>query len=267
MPARAIMLQGTGSNVGKSLIAAGLSRAFANRGLKVAPFKPQNMSNNAAVTVDGGEIGRAQALQAQACRLPPISHMNPVLLKPESECGAQIIVQGQRHQTLSARDYFHQRQKYLPHILESFQTLAQDRDLVIIEGAGSPAEINLRDGDVANMGFANAAGIACLLIGDIHRGGVMASIIGTLEAIGTSDAAFFKGFVINNFHGDISLFDDGRHWLEQRTTPALPGCYSAFCRRQPAAERGCGGAGKQPACRPGRFPHRRAAAQPHRQFR
>jgi len=209
MPARAIMLMGTGSDVGKSLIAAGLCRHFVNRGLKVAPFKPQNMSNNAAVTIDGGEIGRAQALQAQAARIAPSVHMNPVLLKPETERGAQVIVQGRRQATLSARDYFRNRQAYMPAILDSFHQLARNADLIFVEGAGSPAETNLRDGDLANMGFATAANIPALLIGDIHRGGVIASIVGTFAVLDEPDRNRLKGFLINNFHGDPDLFSDG----------------------------------------------------------
>ncbi len=174
MVAKAIMFLGTGSDVGKSLIVAGLARAFANRGIRVAPFKPQNMSNNAAVTADGGEIGRAQALQARAARIPASVHMNPVLLKPESEMGAQVIVQGQRQATLKARDFFRERPQYMPAILESFNKLAETCDLILVEGAGSPAEINLREGDLANLGFAEAAKVPAILIGDIHRVGVIA---------------------------------------------------------------------------------------------
>ena len=222
MSARAIMLMGTGSDVGKSLIAAGLCRAFANRGLKVRPFKPQNMSNNAAVAVDGGEIGRAQALQARAARVDPSVHMNPVLLKPETTTGAQVIVQGQRHATMTARDYFRNRSQFMPAILDSFRRLAAEADLVIIEGAGSPGEINLRDGDLANMGFAAAANVAALLIGDIHRGGVIASIAGTFHILTTEDRNHLKGFIINKFHGDAELFSEGRKFLETETgTPCL----------------------------------------------
>jgi adenosylcobyric acid synthase len=222
LPARAIMLMGTGSDVGKSLIAAGLCRAFVNQGLKVTPFKPQNMSNNAAVTVDGGEIGRAQALQAQAARVAPSVHMNPILLKPETDRGAQIIVQGQRRETLSARDYFRNREAYLPAILESFRVLARQADLVIVEGAGSPAETNLRNGDLANMGFAAAADLPALLIGDIHRGGVIASIVGTFAVLDAPDRNRLKGFLINNFHGDPELFSDGVRRLEALTqTPCF----------------------------------------------
>ncbi len=209
------MLMGTGSDVGKSLVAAGLARAFANRGLKVMPFKPQNMSNNAAVTSDGGEIGRAQALQARAARQDSIVHMNPVLLKPETSTGAQVIVQGRRAATMTARDFFKNRQQFLPAIVESFQILAKQADLIVVEGAGSPAEVNLRDGDLANMGFAKAANIPAFLLGDIHRGGVIASIIGTLAVLDAADKARLKGFIINKFHGDTSLFEDGKTYLEK----------------------------------------------------
>lgn len=217
-----LMLQGTGSDVGKSLIAAGLARAFSNQGLAVRPFKPQNMSNNAAVTSDGGEIGRAQALQARAARVPASVHMNPVLLKPETTTGAQVIIQGKAEATLSAREYMQTREKYLPRVLDSFNRLKKQADLVIIEGAGSPAEINLRQGDIANMGFALAANIPVVLIGDIHRGGVIASIAGTFQMISKKDAERLKGFIINNFHGSVELFDEGRLILEEATnTPCL----------------------------------------------
>ena len=209
------MIQGTGSSVGKSLIVAGLARAFVNRGLTVAPFKPQNMSNNAAVCPGGGEIGRAQALQARAAKIAPSVHMNPVLLKPETTTGAQIILKGERLETLKARQYMKRRGDFLPVILESFTQLRKEHDLVIVEGAGSPAEINLRQGDIANMGFATAAGVPVVLVADIHRGGVIASIVGTLKVLCPSDARHIKGFIINNFHGDISLFDEGRAYLEK----------------------------------------------------
>ncbi len=219
---RAIMFMGTGSDVGKSLIVAGLARAFVSRGLRVRPFKPQNMSNNAAVTQDGGEIGRAQALQARAARVAPTVHMNPVLLKPETTTGAQVIVQGRREASMTARDYFRNRLRFMPAILDSFHKLAAESDLVLVEGAGSPGEINLRDGDLANMGFAEAAGIPAVLIGDIHRGGVIASIAGTFDIISESDRKRLKAFLINKFHGDPDLFSEGRRFLEQRSgTPCL----------------------------------------------
>lgn len=215
--ARAIMIQGTGSNVGKSLLVAGLARAFANRGLRVRPFKPQNMSNNAAVTEDGGEIGRAQALQARAARVAPRVAMNPVLLKPESETGAQVIFCGRPRATLSAADYAREKPALLRAILECFQSLAAEADLVLIEGAGSPAEINLRAGDLANMGFAEAAEVPVILVGDIDRGGVIAQIVGTQAVLAAQDAARITGFAVNRFRGDPTLFTDGMTAIEDRT--------------------------------------------------
>lgn len=217
MKSKAIMFMGTGSDVGKSLIVAGLCRLMANRGVKMAPFKPQNMSNNAAA-VEGGEIGRAQALQARAARITPTIHMNPVLLKPESERGAQVIVQGQRHSTLSARDFFKNRLQFMPAILESFHKLAANYELVLVEGAGSPAETNLRNGDLANMGFAHAANLPVVLIGDIHRGGVIASIVGTHAVLDEGDRNRIKAFMINKFHGDPELFSEGVSAIQNRTS-------------------------------------------------
>ncbi len=217
MTARALMIMGTGSDVGKSLIVAGLCRAFANRGLKVAPFKPQNMSNNAAVTKDGGEIGRAQALQARAARKDPVTAMNPVLLKPEHESGSQIIVRGKRVSSMSARDYFASRAQLMPDVLEAFNELIQANDLVIVEGAGSASEVNLRDGDLANFGFAQAAGVPVMLVGDIHRGGVIASVVGTFAVVAPEDKGRIAGTLINKFFGDPSLFDKGRAIIEDKT--------------------------------------------------
>ncbi len=214
---KAIMIQGAGSNVGKSMVVAGLARAFANRGMRIAPFKPQNMSNNAAVTEDGGEIGRAQALQALAAHRAPHTDMNPVLLKPETDIGAQVIVQGQRTATLRARDYAKAKPRLLEAVLESFTRLCEGTDLVIIEGAGSPAEVNLRAGDIANMGFAEAAGVPVILVGDIDRGGVIAQVVGTQAILPPEDAAHIKGFAINKFRGDVSLFDDGLAEIIGRT--------------------------------------------------
>ncbi len=213
----AIMIQGAGSNVGKSLIVAGLCRAAKLRGLSVAPFKPQNMSNNAAVTADGGEIGRAQALQALACGLEPLVDMNPVLLKPESETGSQVIVQGRRVATVKAREYAALKPSLMAPVLDSFQRLCDAYDLVIVEGAGSPAEVNLRAGDISNMGFAQAADVPVVLIGDIDRGGVIAQIIGTQAVLDAGDAAMIAGFAINKFRGDPRLFDDGYALIAART--------------------------------------------------
>ncbi|MCC6981909.1 MAG: cobyric acid synthase [Bauldia sp.] len=212
-----VMLQGTGSHVGKTTLVAGLCRLFARRGLRVRPFKPQNMSNNAAATADGGEIGRAQALQARAAGVMPSVHMNPVLLKPESETGSQVIVQGKRWKTLRAADYARRKTKLMPRVLESLAVLEEDADLVLVEGAGSPAEINLRAGDIANMGFAAAAGMPVVLVGDIERGGVIASLVGTKAVLGESDAALVRGFVVNKFRGDPRLFDGGQAMIEERT--------------------------------------------------
>ncbi len=215
--ARSIMIQGTGSNVGKSVLVAGLARAYTRRGLRVAPFKPQNMSNNAAVTENGGEIGRAQALQARAAKRPTHTDMNPILLKPETDTGAQIILQGQRAGTMKAGDYRKDKSKLLGAALESFERLCCDADLVLIEGAGSPAETNLRKGDIANMGFACAAQVPVVLVGDIHRGGVIAQIVGTQAVLEAGDLAMIRGFAINRFKGDVSLFDEGRDDIASRT--------------------------------------------------
>ncbi len=215
--ARSIMIQGTGSNVGKSVLVAGLARAYTRRGLRVAPFKPQNMSNNAAVTENGGEIGRAQALQARAAKRPTHTDMNPILLKPETDTGAQIILQGQRAGTMKAGDYRKDKSKLLGAALESFERLCSDADLVLIEGAGSPAETNLRKGDIANMGFACAAQVPVVLVGDIHRGGVIAQIVGTQAVLEAGDLATIRGFAINRFKGDVSLFDEGRDDIASRT--------------------------------------------------
>jgi adenosylcobyric acid synthase len=213
----AVMIQGTGSNVGKSTLVAGLARAFARRGLRVRPFKPQNMSNNAAVTVDGGEIGRAQAVQARAARMSPSVHMNPVLLKPETNTDAQIIVQGKRVGTLRAHDFGTRKANLLPAVLDSFGQLEQEADLVLVEGAGSPAEINLRAGDIANMGFAAAADVPVILVGDIDRGGVIASLVGTHAVLDPGDRACIRAFAINKFRGDLRLFEDGVAAIERLT--------------------------------------------------
>ena len=203
------MLQGTGSNVGKSILVAGLARAARNRGISVAPFKPQNMSNNAAVTADGGEIGRAQALQALAAGLQPHTDMNPVLLKPESETGAQVVVRGKRHSTVRAREYGNLKADLLVPVLESYRRLLSSHDLVLVEGAGSPAEVNLREGDIANMGFAQSAELPVVLVGDIDRGGVIAQLVGTRAILDPGDAERIKGFIVNKFRGDPALFADG----------------------------------------------------------
>ena len=220
-PASALMFQGTGSDVGKSLIVAGLARAFTKRGLRVLPFKPQNMSNNAAVTVDGGEIGRAQALQARACGVKPGVDMNPVLLKPQSEIGAQVVVHGRVIGSARAQDYQTWKPKLMAAVLESFAKLRADADLVLVEGAGSASEINLRRNDIANMGFARAANVPVVLIGDIDRGGVIAQIVGTTAVIDPDDRAMLRGFLVNKFRGDPALFTEGMRQIEQLS--GLPG--------------------------------------------
>jgi adenosylcobyric acid synthase len=211
------MFQGTGSDVGKSLMVAGLARALTNRGLKVRPFKPQNMSNNAAVTADGGEIGRAQALQARAARTLTSVHMNPVLLKPQSELGAQIVVQGRVHGTAKAAAYQHLKPDLMPFVLDSYGRLKHEADIVLVEGAGSASEVNLRANDIANMGFARAADVPVVLIGDIDRGGVVASLVGTKVVIDASDAAMILGFLVNKFRGDPTLFADGMATIARAT--------------------------------------------------
>ncbi|MHA3979506.1 cobyric acid synthase [Halovulum sp. GXIMD14794] len=211
------MLHGAGSNVGKSLLVAGLCRAARNRGLSVRPFKPQNMSNNAAVTSDGGEIGRAQALQALACGVELHTDMNPVLLKPETDTGAQVVVNGKRLTTVRARDYAALKPRLLQAVTDSFTRLQAGADLVVIEGAGSPAEVNLRKGDIANMGFARATGTPVVLVGDIDRGGVIAQIVGTQAVLDPEDAAMIHGFAINKFRGDPALFTDGYDFIASRT--------------------------------------------------
>jgi len=228
VPARALMFQGTGSDVGKSLIVAGLARACANRGLRVRPFKPQNMSNNAAVTPDGGEIGRAQALQARAARVAPSVHMNPVLLKPQSEIGAQVVVHGRVFATAKAADYQRLKGELMRPVLDSFAQLRAEADLVLVEGAGSAAEVNLRADDIANMGFARAAGVPVVLIGDIDRGGVIASLVGTKAVIDPADAALIHGFMVNKFRGDPALFADGMARIAQATGWAALGLVRFF---------------------------------------
>ena len=215
--ARALMLQGTGSDVGKSLLVAGLCRAFTRRGLRVLPFKPQNMSNNAAVTAEGGEIGRAQALQARACGVTSLTDMNPVLLKPQAASAAQLVVGGRVYATLSAREYRGLAPSLLPAVLAAFERLAAAADLVLVEGAGSPAEINLRAGDIANMGFAAAADVPVALIGDIERGGFIAQLVGTHALLPLAERGRLAGYIVNKFRGDIGLFDDGIAAIGERT--------------------------------------------------
>ncbi|HLI21224.1 MAG TPA: cobyric acid synthase [Stellaceae bacterium] len=217
MRAPALMLQGTGSDVGKSIIVAGLARAFTHRGIKVRPFKPQNMSNNAAVTPDGGEIGRAQALQARAARVAPSVDMNPVLLKPQAGHGAQVILRGKVKGAMSAAEYHVEKLSLLPAVLDSFAKLEAEADLVLVEGAGSPAEVNLRAADIANMGFALAAEVPVALIGDIDRGGVIAQLVGTQALLAPEERALVKGYIVNKFRGDLGLFSDALDVIREHT--------------------------------------------------
>ena len=209
------MILGTASHVGKSIITAGLGRVFADDGYRVAPFKAQNMSLNSAATPDGGEIGRAQALQAEACRAMPCVEMNPVLLKPSTDTGAQVILLGKIWGQVTASDYHTRRVEQLfPEVLGAYRRLAANYDLILLEGAGSPAEINLREHDIVNMRMAHAADAACVLVGDIDRGGVFASLLGTMELLEPEDRARIRGFVINKFRGDESLLRPGVAMIE-----------------------------------------------------
>ena len=218
-----LMIQGTASGVGKSVLVAGLCRLLARNGVSVAPFKPQNMSNNAAVTIDGGEIGRAQALQAVACGIEPTVHMNPVLIKPEADEKAQLVVRGRVVGELHARRFREDRIGWMDMVLESFAKLQADYDVVIIEGAGSPAEPNLREGDIANMGFAEAADVSVWLVGDIDCGGVFASLTGSLDILSDSENARVKALLINRFRGNLNLLDDALIWLEKKTARPVAG--------------------------------------------
>ncbi|WP_196589241.1 cobyric acid synthase [Aliivibrio fischeri] len=212
-----LMVQGTTSDAGKTVLVAGLCRLLANKGIQVAPFKPQNMALNSAVTEDGGEIGRAQALQADAARVKPHVHMNPILLKPNTDIGAQVIVQGKAIETMDAWGFHDYKKLAMPYVLESFSYLSNNYECVVIEGAGSPAEINLRENDIANMGFAEAVDVPVIIVADIDRGGVFAHLYGTLALLSESEQARVKGFVINRFRGDISLLVPGLEWLEEKT--------------------------------------------------
>ncbi|KQA16720.1 cobyric acid synthase [Vibrio metoecus] len=214
---KALMVQGTTSDAGKSVLVAGLCRVLARRGIKVAPFKPQNMALNSAVTPDGGEIGRAQAVQAQACGIAPSVHMNPVLLKPNSDTGAQVILQGRALSNMEANAYHDYKKVAMDTVMNSFLRLQNDYEAIMIEGAGSPAEINLRANDIANMGFAEKADVPVIIVADIDRGGVFAHLYGTLALLSESEQARVKGFVINRFRGDIALLQSGLDWLEQKT--------------------------------------------------
>lgn len=211
------MIQGATSNAGKSVVVAGLCRLFHSKGYRVAPFKPQNMALNSAVTIDGGEIGRSQAVQALACGIEPHTDMNPILLKPNSDKGAQVIIQGHSIGNMEAVEYHAYKKQAMVVALESYHRLATQYDLIIVEGAGSPAEINLRENDIANMGFATAVGCAVLIVADIDRGGVFAHLSGTLDCLSDDEQALVQGFLINRFRGDKTLLDSGIDWLSERT--------------------------------------------------
>lgn len=213
----ALMVQGTTSDAGKSVLVAGICRMLARQGVKVAPFKPQNMALNSAVTVDGGEIGRAQAVQAEACNIAPTTDMNPVLLKPNSDTGAQVIINGKARHEMDARAFHDYKPQILDAVIQSFKRLQNAYDCVVIEGAGSPAEVNLRDRDIANMGFAEAADVPVIIVADIDRGGVFAHLYGTLALLSKSEQQRVVGFVINRFRGDISLLQPGLEWLYKTT--------------------------------------------------
>ncbi|WEF32749.1 cobyric acid synthase [Pseudoduganella chitinolytica] len=216
-PYSTLMVQGTTSDAGKSTVVAALCRLLKRQGVAVAPFKPQNMALNSAVTADGGEIGRAQALQAIAAGVPPHTDMNPVLLKPSSDTGAQVIIHGKVRAEMNARDYHQYKTVAMAAVLESHARLLRQYEAVIVEGAGSPAEINLRDRDIANMGFAEAVDCPVVLVADIDRGGVFAHIVGTLACLSDSERQRIVGFVINRFRGDIKLLEPGLEWLERQT--------------------------------------------------
>ena len=231
------MVQGTGSDVGKSTVVAGLCRAFTKRGLTVRPFKPQNMSNNAAVTLECGEIGRAQALQARACGVPPSTDMNPVLLKPQTDVGSQVVVRGRVWKNVKARDYYDLKPELMPIILESYARLGEDCDLVVIEGAGSPAEVNLRDGDVANMGFALAAGTPVVLVADIDRGGVIANIVGTHALLTEDERQLLLGYIVNKTDDRtaIDYLVDGtsaRAWRDRKLNWLAPQARTSNSRNE-----------------------------------
>jgi adenosylcobyric acid synthase len=211
------MIQGTASDAGKSLVVAGLCRLFTRRGLSVLPFKPQNMSNNAAITADGGEIGRAQALQALACGAEPVSDMNPVLLKPESDSGSQVVVQGHARVTMAALDYLDYKRTLMTYVMESYNRLRERADLVVVEGAGSISEVNLRAGDISNMGFACEANVPVVLVADIDRGGAIASIVGSWTLLPEDERALLRGYMMNKFRGDFSVLAPALGVIEERT--------------------------------------------------
>ena len=248
-----LMIQGTTSDAGKSALVTGLCRVLKRRGIKVAPFKPQNMALNSAVTPEGGEIGRAQALQAQACGLAPHTDMNPVLIKPNSDIGAQIIINGEAIGNMDALDYHEYKQTALQAVLDAHQRLITQYDVVIVEGAGSPAEINLRDKVIANMGFAEVVDCPVVLISDIDRGGVFAHLVGTLDLLSKSEQDRVTGFIINKFRGDIALLQPGLDWLEERTSKSvfgvLPYLHNLFLDAEDSIKQDRKPKSDQPCCK------------------
>lgn len=251
MSAASLMVQGTTSDAGKSTLVAAMCRILQRRGVRVAPFKPQNMALNSAVTTDGGEIGRAQALQAYACGIAPHTDFNPVLLKPTTDRKAQVVIQGKVAADLDAKDYHAYKPRAMGAVLDSWKRLTQKFEAVLVEGAGSPAEINLRDRDIANMGFAEAVDCPVILVADIDRGGVFAHLVGTLDLLSPSEQARVKGFVINRFRGDIGLLEPGLRWLEERTGKpvlgVLPYLHGLFLDAEDAIAGGAGTFRKAPA--------------------
>ena len=221
--AKAIMIQGTMSNAGKSLLAAGLCRIFKQDGYKVAPFKSQNMALNSFITQEGLEMGRAQVMQAEAAGISPSVLMNPILLKPTNDVGSQVIVNGEVLGTMSARDYFKYKKQLVPKVMEAYEKLAEEYDIIVIEGAGSPAEINLKEEDIVNMGMAKMAKAPVLLVGDIDRGGVFAQLMGTIMLLEPEEQKMVKGMIINKFRGDKTILDPGVEMLEERTNIPVVG--------------------------------------------
>src|SRR5271154_1600239 len=217
MTAKSLMVMGTASDVGKSVVVTALCRLFANAGIRGVPFKSQNMSNNAAVCIDGGEIGRAQAVQAEACGLEPTVDMNPVLLKPESDRGCQVVIRGHARFHMTTREYSHYRQQAWPEIVRSYERLAEQFELIVIEGAGGAAEVNLRHRDVVNWSVADLADAPVLIVADIDKGGVLASLVGTIALLSPAERQRVQGFIINKFRGDPTLLESGLRIIEQHT--------------------------------------------------
>ena len=224
--AKAIMIQGTMSNSGKSFLTAGLCRVFKQDGYKVAPFKSQNMALNSYITKDGLEIGRAQAMQAEACGIDPTVEMNPILLKPTSNVGSQVIVNGEVRGNMKAMDYYRNKKQLVPDVMAAYERLSEQYDIIVIEGAGSPAEINLHDNDIVNMGMARMAKAPVLLVGDIDRGGVFAALYGTVKLLPEDEQQMIKGLIVNKFRGDVKILEPGLRMIEERDRDSYGRCGS-----------------------------------------